>query len=180
MTNTRFSTCSRKHLQLLVSTSIYGNSQCLASGMLLGLCFCNCQLWSDLEWMDPTSQSTVNKRSSVNNLSGIIIFWERFPDSTRDSHIPPNQGLIGAVNFKFIFFATRYLLAELWLILFMACFNSFDAPTKFVSFSNLMFIVPFFEMNLFGESMNISIERSPAISGWTALVVEQVNRATYL
>ena len=180
MINTPFSTCSRKHLQLLVWTSIYGNSQSLASGMLMGLCFRNCQLWSDLEWMDSTSQNTSDKCSSVNNLSRIITFWERFPDSTRDSHIPPNQGLIGAVNFKFIFFATRCLVAEFWSMLFMACFNSFEAPTKFVSFSNLMFTVPLFEMNLFGGSMNTSIERSPAISRWTALVVEQVNRATYL
>ena len=156
MTNTRFSTCSRKHLQLLVSTSIYGNSQCLASGMLLGLCFCNCQLWSDLEWMDPTSQSTVNKRSSVNNLSGIIIFWERFPDSTRDSHIPPNQGLIGAVNFKFIFFATRYLLAELWLILFMTCFNSFEAPKKIcLIFQPYVYCAIFWDEPLWGKYEHI-------------------------
>lgn len=118
----------------------------------------NCQLWSDLELTDSTSQSTVDKCSSVNNLSRIITFWERFPDSTRDSHILPKQGLIGAVNFKFIFFATRCLLAEFWSILFMACFNSFEAPTKFVSFLDLMFTLPLFEMNLWGKYEHISRE----------------------
>ena len=157
MINAPFSTCSRKHLQLLVSTSIYGNSQSLASGMPMGLSFRNCQL-CDLEWMDSTSQSTLDKRSSVNNLSRIITFWERFPDSTRDSHILPKQGLIGAVSFKFIFFATRCLLAEFWSILFMACFNSFEAPTKFVSFLDLMFTLPLFEMNLWGKYEHISRE----------------------
>ena len=94
-----------------------------------------------------------------------MTFREPFTDFTRDSHIPPIQGLTGGLNFHFIPFATRCLLTVFWSILFMAYFNSFLAPTKFVSLSDLiMFTLPLLEMNLFSASMNASVERSPAIS----------------
>ena len=90
---------------------------------------------------------------------------ECFTDLTRDSHIPPIQEFTGGLNFYFALFAARCLLTELWSIFYMACFNYFGAPTKFVPLSDLvMFTLPSLEMNLLSASLNPSVDRSPAIS----------------
>ena len=43
-----------------------------------------------------------------------------------------------------------------------------------------MIALSILEMNLLSANMNMSVERSPAISRWTALVVKQISRATYI
>ena len=131
--------------------------------------------------IDSISQRNVDKHSSVNYLSQIITFRERFTDLIRDSHIPPIQGVTGRLNFHFISFPAKCLLTEFWSIFFIACFNSFEAPTKLVPLSDfIIFTLSLLEMNLLTASMNSSVEKSPVISRWTTLVVKQVNRAIYL
>ena len=195
MVNVLFSTCSRICLQQLVPISIFDDSQSLAYGILQGLCFHDCWLYRSgvsackllaslligVNIASNASQRNVDKHSSVNNLSQIITFRECFMDLTRGFHILPIQGLTGGLNFHFIPFAVRCLLTKFGSMFFMACFNSFEAPTKFVPLSDLiMFTFPLLEMNLLNASMNASIESSPTISRWTALVVKEVNRAIYL
>ena len=53
--------------------------------------------------------------------------------------------------------------------------------STFVILSDLVMIaLSILEMNLLSANMNMSVERSPAISRWTALVVKQISRATYI
>ena len=85
-----------------------------------------------------TPQRNLDKHSSVNNLFRIMTFSEHFTDLTIDSHIPPIKGLTGGLNFHFIPFDTRSLLTVFWSIFFMACFNYFEAPTKFILLSDLI------------------------------------------
>ena len=196
-----FFKCSRKRLQLPVPISIFDDSQSLAYGILLGLCFCNCLLWRDVERMlfksltsslidvsvlwfniDSTLQRNVDKHSSVNNLSRLTTFREGFTDFTRHSHIPNIQEFAGRLDFHCVLFAARCLLTDLLSISLWSAFNYFETPIKFVSLSDLiMFTLSLLQMNLLSPSMNTSVERSPAIPKWTIFLAgKQVNRATHL
>ena len=89
-----------------------------------------------------------------------MTFRERFTDLTKDSRMLPTQVLTGGLNFHFIPFPVRFLLTVLWSIFFVACFNSFEAPTKYIPLSDLiMFTLPLLEMNLLSASMNASVKR---------------------
>ena len=128
MVNILSSTCSRKHLQQLTPISIFHGVQSLAYEIVLRLFYRNCRLRSNLECVKlsryrhhlqvsmvsdailiPPHTKNVNKNSSVNNFSRLMIIRKRFTNFTRDFHVPPIQRLIGGSNFHFILFVARYM-----------------------------------------------------------------------
>ena len=80
----------------------------------------------------------------------------------------------GGLNLHSISVIVRKFSTFVWSHMLNLSLSSVAAPTKFVPLSDFTFTWPLLEMKRRSERINESVDKSPASSRWTALVVKQV------
>ena len=130
---------------------------------------------------DSTSHRKVVNESSVNAGSCVITLNARFTDLTKDSQSRPIHGLMGGLNFHSMLCLLITSIILLCFSCFTSSFNSFSAPIKFETLSDLRtFTKPLLEINLRNANRNVSVHLSWTSSKCTARFVRQVNNTPYL
>ena len=130
---------------------------------------------------DSTSHKKVVNESAVNARSCVITLNSQFTDLTKDSQSRPIHGLMGGLNFHSMLCLLITSIILLCFSCFTSSFNSFSAPIKFETLSDLRtFTKPLLEINLHNVNRNVSVDLSWTSSKCTARVVRQVNNTPYL